>query len=199
MPVTYSCLVLHSEPTVDSALMILNFSVGHDKSYFQNAPVATEFSFEELQASRWRRQEKLKLEKEEMERKGLELLEMEQMDRKMDEMQRLMVLQQNAAAAAAAVPPPTVLQQAGLPKPNSSQLTSNPHRINNPSPGLALRSREDSTPSASCESSLSTSSRGLHCKSSSSIQRKPSMDDTALLMAANPTGARNRSQGRTPR
>ena len=53
--------------------MILNFSVGHDKSYFQNAPVATEYSFEELQASRWRRQEKLKLEKEEMESEKADL------------------------------------------------------------------------------------------------------------------------------
>ena len=149
---------------------------------------ATEFSFEELQASRWRRQEKVRLEKEEMERKRLELLEMEQrMDRKMEEMQRLMALQQNAAAA-----PPAVLQT-GLPRPTpcSSQM-GNPPRVNNPSPGLGLRSREDSTPSASCESSLSTSS-------STSLQRKHSMDDTALLMAANPTGARNRSHGRTPR
>ena len=148
---------------------------------------ATEFSFEELQASRWRRQEKVRLEKEEMERKRLELLEMEQrMDRKMEEMQRLMALQQNAALA-----PPAVVQ-------------SNPPRMNDPNPGLALRNREDLTPSASCESSLSTSSsvsRGLQCESSSSasLQRKHSMDDTALLMAANPTGARNKSQGRTPR
>ena len=159
---------------------------------------ATEFSFEELQASRWRRQEKVRLEKEEMERKRLELLEMEQrMDRKMEEMQRLMALQQNAAVA------PT---QPGLPRPNpsSNQLANPPTRTNDPSPGLALRNREDLTPSASCESSLSTSSsvsRGLHCESSSSasLQRKHSMDDTALLMAANPTGARNRSHGRTPR
>ena len=148
---------------------------------------ATEFSFEELQASRWKRQEKVRLEKEEMERKRLELLEMEQrMDRKMEEMQRLMALQQNAALA-----PPAVVQ-------------SNPPRMNDPNPGLALRNREDLTPSASCESSLSTSSsvsRGLQCESSSSasLQRKHSMDDTALLMAANPTGARNKSQGRTPR
>merc|ERR1719458_2462153 len=122
-----------------------------------------------------------------MERKRLELLEMEQrMDRKMEEMQRLMALQQNAAAA-----PPAVLQT-GLPRPTpcSSQM-GNPPRVNNPSPGLGLRSREDLTPSASCESSLSTSS-------STSLQRKHSMDDTALLMAANPTGARNRSHGRTP-
>ena len=142
---------------------------------------ATEFSFEELQANRWKRQEKIRLEKEEMERKRLELLEMEQrMDRKMEEMQRLMALQQNVAAAAAQAP---ALCQPGLPKPNSS-------RVNDPS--LALRSRDDLTPSASCESSLSTSS-------SASLQRKHSMDDTAYLMAANPTGARNRSQGRTPR
>ena len=142
---------------------------------------ATEFSFEELQASRWKRQEKIRLEKEEMERKRLELLEMEQrMDRKMEEMQRLMALQQNVAAAAAQAP---ALCQPGIPKPNSS-------RVNDPS--LALRSRDDLTPSASCESSLSTSS-------SASLQRKHSMDDTAYLMAANPTGARNRSQGRTPR
>ena len=143
---------------------------------------ATEFSFEELQASRWKRQEKVRLEKEEMERKRLELLEMEQrMDRKMEEMQRLMALQQNAAVAA-----PVPVLQPGLPRPN--QLT-NTSSMNNPSPGLGLRSREDLTPSASCESSLSTSL---------SLQRKHSMDDTALLMAANPTGARNRSQGRTP-
>ena len=105
----------------------------------------------------------------------------QRMDRKMEEMQRLMALQQNAVVA-----PP------------------NPSRMNDPGQGLALRSREDLTPSASCESSLSTSSsvsRGLHCESSSSasLQRKHSMDDTALLMAANPTGARNKSQGRTPR
>merc|ERR1719234_3009639 len=111
----------------------------------------------------------------------------QRMDRKMEEMQRLMALQQNAAAVA---PPPVVLQ-------------ANPSRMNDPSQGLALRSREDLTPSASCESSLSTSSsvsRGLNCESSSSasLQRKHSMDDTALLMAANPTGARNKSQGRTP-
>jgi len=105
----------------------------------------TEFSFEELQASRWKKKDKERQEKEQMENKRLELLEMERrLERKMEEFQRMMSQQQQQQQQV-----PTVA-------------------VTRPSLGS-----DSGTPSSRDNS-----------------RKGSSMDDTAALVAACPSGAR---------
>ena len=134
----------------------------------------TEFSFEELQAARWRRAEKGRQEVADIDRRKQELVDMET---KLREQQEAMARQMAEFQA---------------------MMTAKQAVV----PTLAVTRPSDSEEPGSSDSSLLPASRDSS-HTAPSLCRKQSMDDTAALVSANPTGARSsvslsRSQGRTP-
>ena len=126
----------------------------------------TEFSFEELQASRWRKADKERQEKEQMENKRLELLEMERrLERKMEELQRQQEQFQQQ------------FQQQQQQQQFQQQQQQHQFQQQQQVPTVAV-----TRPSLASDSGTPTS-RDTSRKGSS-------MDDTAALVAACPSGSR---------
>jgi len=160
----------------------------------------TEFSFEELRAIRWKEKQRVKEEAESLERRKAELIEMENnLKKQQEEMARQMAEFQRMMAGGA-----TTFMQGNpginLTKPSTSSESSMEQGSSGGQSGVFTdENRTDSMISNSrAENSRSVRSQDNSLASSyPSLNRQPSLDSTAALISANPTGARSKC-GTTP-
>jgi len=150
----------------------------------------TEFSFEEFRAIRWKEKQRKIDEAESIERRKAELIEMElKIKEQQESMARQMAEFQRMMAGGA-----TALLQGGNPgviltRPSTSSESSN-SMDSNRSDSQTQVSHNRSDNSRSVQHSTTRSQDNSLASAYPSISRQPSLDSTAALIAANPTGAK---------
>jgi len=159
----------------------------------------TEFSFEEFRAIRWKEKQRVRDEAESLERRKAELLEMEnnlkkqqeEMARQMAEFQRMMT----GGAATLMQGNPGVI----LTKPSTSSESSMEQGSNGGQSGVFTDENKTDSMISNSRAENSRSMQPVRSQDNSlassypSLNRQPSLDSTAALISANPTGARSKS------
>eukprot|EP00090_Calanus_glacialis_P045458 TRINITY_DN8444_c0_g1_i3.p1 TRINITY_DN8444_c0_g1~~TRINITY_DN8444_c0_g1_i3.p1 ORF type:complete len:1504 (-),score=632.87 TRINITY_DN8444_c0_g1_i3:217-4728(-) len=164
----------------------------------------TEFSFEEFRAIRWKEKQRVRDEADSIERRKAELVEMETklreqqeaMARQMAEFQRMMA---GGTSTLMQGTPGVVLTRPSTSSESSMEQGSGgaPFTVysdeNSSSDSQVTNSRSDNSRS---QQTIRSQDNSL-VNSYPSLTRQPSLDSTAALISANPTGARNKF-GTTP-
>jgi len=138
----------------------------------------TEFSFEEFRALKWKEKQRQRDEEESIERRKAELVEMET---KLREQQEAMAKQMAEFQRMMAGGTTTLMQS------NPGVLLTRPSTS---SESGTYSEENSSSRSDNSRSQLTRSQDNSLANSYSSLTRQPSLDSTAALISANPTGAR---------
>jgi len=163
----------------------------------------TEFSFEEFRAIRWKEKQRAREEAESLERRKAELVEMEnKLKKQQEEMARQMAEFQRMMAGGA-----STLMQGNpgviLTRPSHSSESSIDQESNGGNPDVFTDENKSDSLISNNRADNSRSIQSVRSQDNSlassypSLNRQPSLDSTAALISANPTGARSKC-GTTP-